>query len=240
MIAGRTPDLDELYSDGPHLGTYSYEIGQPKLDLERTVSVEGSLEYNTSKSQMRFTGFHNFSPNYHISTAQGTGYEPGADWIEWGSGSSGWLYKYQMKGLRARIYGWESDLSYRLNKWTFLGSSISVTRGENLSQDRPLEYMPPDKLQLSTEFKFNPLSVALNLKKVFPQTRLGEFETRTDGFSILDINSSYTFYSSNISHKFIFQLNNIFDQVYYNHLSRIKSIMPEEGRSLNIQYRMVF
>ena len=72
MIAGRTPDLDELYSDGPHLGTYSYEIGQPKLDLERTVSVEGSLEYNTSKSQMRFTGFHNFSPNYHISTAQGT------------------------------------------------------------------------------------------------------------------------------------------------------------------------
>lgn len=240
MIAGRTPDLDELYSDGPHLGTYSYEIGQPKLDLERTVSVEGSLEYNTSKSQMRFTGFHNFSPNYHISTAQGTGYEPGADWIEWGSGSSGWLYKYQMKGLRARIYGWESDLSYRLNKWTYLGSSISVTRGENLSHNRPLEYMPPDKLQLSTEFKFNPLSVALNLKKVFPQTRLGEFETRTDGFSILDINSSYTFYSSNISHKFIFQLNNIFDQVYYNHLSRIKSIMPEEGRSLNIQYRMVF
>ena len=96
------------------------------------------------------------------------------------------------------------------------------------------------KHQLSTEFKFNPLSVVLNLKKVFPQTRLGEFETRTDGYSILDINSSYTCYSSNISHKFIFQLNNIFDQVYYNHLSRIKSIMPEEGRSLNIQYRMVF
>lgn len=240
MIAGRTPDLDELYSDGPHLGTYSYEIGQPNLELERTISIESSLEYNTSKSQMRLTGYHNFSPNYHISTAQGTGYETGADWIEWGSGASGWLYKYQMKGLRARIYGWESDVKHELNKWLNFGGSISVTRGENLSENRPLEYMPPDKVQLSTELNLSPLLFSLNLKKVFPQTRLGEFETRTDGYSIIDINGNYTIRSANISHKIILQLDNIFNEVYYNHLSRIKTIMPENGRSLNIQYRVVF
>ena len=240
MIAGRTPDLDELYSDGPHLGTYSYEIGQPNLELERTISIEASLEHKTPKSQMRLTGYQNYSPNFHISTAQGTGYEPGADWIEWGSGSSGWLYKYQMKGLRAQIYGWESDLRYELNKWIHLGGNISVTRGENLSQNRPLEYMPPDKVQFSTEFDLNPLAVVFNLKKVLPQTKLGEFETRTEGFSVFDINGSYTIHSSNISHKLIFQLDNIFNEVYYNHLSRIKTIMPEKGQSLNIQYRVVF
>ncbi len=240
MITGRTPDLDELYSDGPHLGTYSYEIGQPNLDLERTINFEASLEHKTPKSQMRFTGYQNFSPNFHISTALGTGYEPGADWIEWGSGSSGWLYKYQMKGLRAQIYGFESDLRYQLNNLIYFGGSISVTRGDNLSQNRALEYMPPDKVQFSTEFDLNPLSVSLNLKKVFPQTRLGEFETKTDGFFIMNLNGSYTIQSSKISHKFIFQLDNIFDEVYYNHLSRIKTIMPEKGRSVNIQYRLVF
>ena len=240
MFAGRTPDLDELYSDGPHLGTYSYEIGQPNLDLERTISIEVSLEHNTPKSQMRLTGYQNFSPNYHISSAQGTGYEPGADWIEWGSGSSGWLYKYQMKGLRAQIYGWESDLRHELNKWIYLSGNISITRGENLTDDKDLEYMPPDKIQFSTGFKRDPLSFELNLKKVFPQTRLGEFETRTDGFSVMDINGTYTIQLSNISHKFIVQLDNIFNEVYYNHLSRIKTIMPEKGRSLNIQYRIVF
>ena len=240
MITGRTPDLDELYSDGPHLGTYSYEIGQPNLDLERTINFEASLEHKTPKSQMRFTGYQNFSPNFHISTALGTGYEPGADWIEWGSGSSGWLYKYQMKGLRAQIYGFESDLRYQLNNLIYFGGSISVTRGDNLSQNRALEYMPPDKVQFSTEFDLNPLSVSLNLKKVFPQTRLGEFETKTDGFFIMNLNGSYTIQSSKISHKFIFQLDNIFNEVYYNHLSRIKTIMPEKGRSVNIQYRLVF
>ena len=240
MIAGRTPDLDELYSDGPHLGTYSYEIGQPNLKLERTLSFETSLKYKTPKSQMRLTGYQSFSPNYHISTAMGSGYEPGADWIEWGSGSSGWLYKYQMKGLRAQMYGLESDLRYELNTLIYVGGSISVTRGDNLSQNRPLEYMPPDKVQLSTGFDLNPLYISLNLKKVFPQTRLGEFETRTEGFMIFDLNGSYTIHSSNISHKFIFQLDNIFNEVYYNHLSRLKTIMPEKGRSLNIQYRIVF
>jgi iron complex outermembrane receptor protein len=100
--------------------------------------------------------------------------------------------------------------------------------------------MPPDKFQLSTEFQFEPLSISLNLKKVLPQTRLGEFETKTEGFSVLDINSSYTIHSSSVSHKFIIQLENIFNEVYYNHLSRIKTIMPEKGRSLNIQYRVVF
>ena len=222
------------------MGTYSYEIGQPNLKLERTLSFETSLKYKTPKSQMRLTGYQSFSPNYHISTAMGSGYEPGADWIEWGSGSSGWLYKYQMKGLRAQMYGLESDLRYELNTLIFIGGSISVTRGDNLSQNRPLEYMPPDKVQLSTGFDLNPLYISLNLKKVFPQTRLGEFETRTEGFMIFDLNGSYTIHSSNISHKFIFQLDNIFNEVYYNHLSRLKTIMPEKGRSLNIQYRIVF
>ena len=145
-----------------------------------------------------------------------------------------------MKGLRAQIYGWESDLRYELNKWIYLVGNISVTRGENLSQNRALEYMPPDKVQFSTELELDPVSVALNLKKVFPQTRLGEFETSTDGYSVIDINGSYTIHSSNISHKLIIQLDNILDEVYYNHLSRIKTIMPEKGRSVNIQYRVVF
>ena len=240
MMTGRTPDLDELYSDGPHLGTYSYEIGQPNLESEKTIGAELSLDYKTSKSEIRLTGYHNYSPNYHISSVMGAGYEPGADWIEWGSGSSGWLYKYQMKGLKAQINGWESNFSYNLSKLIILGGNISVTRGQNLSMNKPLEYMPPDKIQISTAFDLKPLLFSMNFKKVSPQQRLGEFETKTDGFFIFDLNGSYTIHHSKILHKFIFQLDNIFNEIYYNHLSRIKTIMPEKGQSFNFQYRISF
>ena len=35
-------------------------------------------------------------------------------------------------------------------------------------------------------------------------------------------------------------MNNIFNAEYYNHLSRIKDIMPEAGRSLSLQYETDF
>ena len=35
-------------------------------------------------------------------------------------------------------------------------------------------------------------------------------------------------------------MNNVFNVKYYNHLSRIKDIMPEPGRSLSLQYELDF
>ena len=250
MLTGQAPGIEDLYSDGPHLGTYAYEIGQPTLDLEKTISLEASLEHHTDKSEIRLTGYQNFSPNYHISSKMGECEQEfvdgeghpcaGADFIEWGSGSSGWLYKYQMQGLRVLIYGLESDLKYKLTKSINFYGSISVIRGENLSENKPLAYMPPDKFLFSTELDLNPITATLTLKKVSPQERLGEFETRTDGYFLTDVSGTYIINSSNIIHKIIFRIDNIFDQEYYNHLSRMKLIMPEKGRSIGIQYRLVF
>ena len=99
--------------------------------------------------------------------------------------------------------------------------------------------MPPDKFLLSTEVDLDPFLLALQVKRVSPQTRLGEFERRTEGFIIAGLNGSYTIPSSQLNHKVVFQIDNIFNEEYYNHLSRLKSIVPEKGRSINIQYRIV-
>tara|TARA_B100001250_G_scaffold52140_1_gene40700 strand:- start:193 stop:2463 length:2271 start_codon:yes stop_codon:yes gene_type:complete len=254
MLTGRSPSIEDLYSDGPHLGTYSYEIGQPTLNLEKTIGVEASLEYYTDKSEIRLTGFQNFSPNYHISSKMGdcpeaVNWNPsmgishpcaGADFIEWGSGSSGWLYKYQMDGHRVSVYGLESEFKYKLTSSVNLYGSASIVIGENLSDKIPLAYMPPDKYIFSTELDLNPFSSMLTLKKVSPQDRLGAFETITDGYFLADMSGAYILYSNNFTHKIILSVDNIFNEVYYNHLSRIKAIMPEKGQSLNLQYRILF
>ena len=240
MFAGRTPSIENLYSDGPHLGTYAYEIGQPALDLERTIGLESSIEYHNNTTELKVTGYHNYSPNFHISTKMGDGYVPGADWIEWGSGSSGWLYKYQMKGLKSKIYGFESDFSHQVGPWLSFYGNMSITRGENITEQTPLAYMPPDKISVSTAFDLGLLSIIFQFQKVLPQTRLGEFETPTDGCNLTNINGSYAIYTTRLTHKIIFQVDNVFDSIYYNHLSRIKRIMPEKGRSIGLQYRIVF
>ena len=100
--------------------------------------------------------------------------------------------------------------------------------------------MPPDKYFLSTELDLNRTSVLFTLKKVLPQERLGEFETRTDGYILTNLTMTYLINKFSINHKIIFEIDNIFDQTYYNHLSRLKLIMPEEGRNFRLQYRIFF
>ena len=145
-----------------------------------------------------------------------------------------------MQGLRSFIYGFESEGYYKLTRAIKIFSSISILRGENISGNRPLSYMPPDKFLFTTEIDKNPIFASLTFKKVFPQSRIGEFETKTDGYFLIDISGAYIFQSSEAIHKILFQVDNIFDQEYYNHLSRLKLIIPEKGRSIGIQYRVVF
>ena len=45
----KPPRVEELYSDGPHLGTYSYEIGKPNLDLEEIYGIESSIKYDNKE-----------------------------------------------------------------------------------------------------------------------------------------------------------------------------------------------
>jgi len=80
----------------------------------------------------------------------------------------------------------------------------------------------------------------LQITQAFSQNRLGEFEQPTNGYTLIDLFGSYDLNVGNGSHKIIFQFNNILDEIHYNHLSKIKTIMPEMGRSVSIQYRFLF
>ena len=78
------------------------------------------------------------------------------------------------------------------------------------------------------------MSFSINLihKKVFSQNRIGLYESATPGYETYNVTGTYTIRNSWAIHKFILQIDNIFDRKYYNHLSRIKSIMPEKWRRI--------
>ena len=240
MRTGKTPDIESLYSDGPHLGSYSYEIGNPYLELERTLGFESSLQYAKNRFSLLMNGYYNQSPSYHQYIKKGDGYKPGADWIEWGSGAAGWLYIYEMKGVKSEINGGEIQASY-LGKNMDINADFSFVRGLDKTNNTNLSFMPADKFQLTLSTKENrDLTASIRFTEGFEQSRLGEFETITPGYSLIDIYGSYSFGSSNGNHRLIFNVNNILDEEYYNHLSKIKTIMPEFGRRISLQYRYLF
>tara|TARA_B100001996_G_scaffold63978_2_gene46020 strand:+ start:10131 stop:12311 length:2181 start_codon:yes stop_codon:yes gene_type:complete len=240
MLLQRAPGIEDLFSDGPHLGSYSYEIGEPNLGLELTQGIEASLSYQKNRLASTLTAYSNYSPNFHLSSKIGDGYVPGSDWIEWGSGSSGWLYKYKMRGLKTRIYGIEFDINYKAD-YVMISVDYSTVIGNNISEGIPLPYIPPSKSRIKFIFEeIKNFTPTLQITQAFSQNRLGEFEQPTNGYTLIDLFGSYDLNVGNGSHKIIFQFNNILDEIHYNHLSKIKTIMPEMGRSVSIQYRFLF
>ena len=239
LYTSRAPKIEDLFSDGPHLGSYSYEIGDPTLDAENTLGFENTLSFFNNRTTLNLTTYFNYSSNFHIFQKMGEGYEPSADWIEWGSGSSGWLYKYKLKGLESMIYGFEPNLKLNLKYFGFLANA-SICRGINLDNNIPIAYIPPDLIRFQIEKNIHFLNNTLEVIFVSKQDKLGEFETQTNGYQLLNYNCSYTFSRNENFHQLIFQATNILNETYYNHLSKIKMIMPEAGRGFNINYRMHF
>ena len=247
MKTDRAPRVEELYSDGPHLASYAFEVGNPDLKSEKIYGIENSIKYYGNKIDFALVGFYNYSPYYFEMTRDGNCEFPedwqawlghpcaGEDWIDWGSGAAGWLYKYTAKGNEAVIQGIEIDFGYSFTDNFKINYNYSMVRGDNKTTNMPLSYMNPTKEILDISYYKNNYSLKLRFKNIHDQNRLGEFETPTEGALLTDFLVNFQFRRHNIA----VQFNNIYDEIHYNHLSRIKDVTPEAGRNTHIVYKIM-
>ncbi len=246
MHTMRAPRVEELYSDGPHLASYAFEIGNPNLESERIYGIENSLSYSSDPVNFSFVTFYNYSPYFFEMTKDGLceipeDWQPwtthpcyGADFIDWGSGEFGWLHKYSSKGNEVVIKGYEIDLKYVLGN-IHLSYNRSYVEGDNTTTGMPLSYMNPKKEILTFDVINKSINYKIRFSKIYTQDRIGEFETITEGTFLTDLAVNYSFKT----HSLTIQMNNIFDQTYYNHLSRIKDLTPEPGSSIHLNYKVI-
>ena len=96
--------------------------------------------------------------------------------------------------------------------------------------------MSHSKQTLTFDYKYDLINYKIRFSQIHAQKRLGEFEQYTPGAFLTDLVISYNDQTKNIT----IQLNNIFNVIYYNHLSRIKAITPEAGRNFSINYKLFF
>jgi iron complex outermembrane receptor protein len=83
-------------------------------------------------------------------------------------------------------------------------------------------------------------SAGTTLRAAARQDRVDQFEEPTDGYAVVDMHAQYLLPRFSMMHSFSFSVNNIADTVYRKHLSRVKVIMPEPGRSFKFSYRVYF
>jgi len=233
----RAPSLEELYSEGPHLASLSFEIGNPELDPERSIAKEIFTRWQGAKSTFKAAVFHNdFSNfNYARNTGQANSRFPS-------------LNNYQFVGTEAELYGFEVAAEHQfLQNWV-IDASASFTIGQQDTTDqngnnpgtRPLPQIPPFKAKSSLKYAKDGFEIGSRFTFAAEQNRTGEFEDPTDSYFLTDIFAQYRFDTNKLLHTISLNVNNLLDEEYYNHLSRIKDLRPEPGRNFSILYRIYF
>lgn len=231
----RAPSLEELYSEGPHLASFSYEIGNPELDPERSLAKEVFTRWQGNNSYFEVALFHNQFSNFIFAQNTGT---PNSRFPT--------LNNYQFVGNEALLYGFEISTEFEVINNIVLEASTSYTHAQQevitngVSTTKPLPQIPPLKVKGAIKYSKNAFNAGTKFQFANKQTRLGEFETKTDSYFLTDIFTQYRFDSKSLLHTISLNINNIFDTEYYNHLSRIKDIRPEPGRNISLLYKVYF
>ncbi|WP_445666239.1 TonB-dependent receptor [Fodinibius sp. AD559] len=235
----RAPSQEELFSQGPHLASYSFEVGNPDLDPERGLGKEIYFRYRSSDLRAEFTVFHNRFSNYNY--ARNTGQR---------SSQNQSLFIYQFTGTKAVLSGIEFSSQFKLSSNWALSTSASYTHGKrkpfeseqtNISEEwKPLPVIPPFKGKIELSYTYDKLKVGTKTKIAAAQKRTGEFETPTDSYTVFSVFSQYRFEKWDLLHTISLNANNILNTTYRNHLSRIKEIYPEPGRNISLLYRLYF
>ena len=232
MKTFRAPGIEELFSDGPHLAVYSYEIGNAELEPETGYGAEFFVRYATDRFRLNLILFRNRIYNYLIPTNTGL--------KEWGSGAAGWLWIYQYMGHHVLMNGVELQIGGEVLPKIRLDFDMSGVRGRLEPTRRPLERIPPLNGKLVLRYMPSPFHFHVTSRFSGGQTRLGEFEEPTDGYLVYDIGGYLNFSWWQLENRVVFEIENLLDTAYREHLSLIKAVMPEPGRNVKFLYKLNF
>jgi iron complex outermembrane receptor protein len=226
--AFRTPDLTELYSQGPHLATYSVEIGNPDLGAETGLGTDLFLRVTRDRVKGELAAFRNAISHYIFPRQTGE--------TDMATG----LPIYRFAGEDAVLTGLEGGAEWSLTNRLVLDGSASYVRGTLTGTDEPLPLIPPLSGRVGVRYETPGYFVGAGAKVASRQDRLGEFEETTAGYTVLEAMAGYRFVALGRAHTLTLRADNITDQVYRDHLSRIKDLMPQPGRSISLLYRVNF
>ncbi len=262
----RAPSAAELFSNGPHIGTNTFEVGalyevEPHgdhLDIEvSNQDVELETSYNLDMTWRKFEGdfgfvvsaFYNHIEDYYYQQDTGLFMEGGHDHdehnaVEEDHGEEEGLPVFVYRQDDVDLYGLEAEFVYQVTsslKATVFGDYIRA----ELSDGGNLPRIPPMRVGGQLNYQAEQYAAELSVSHYFEQNDIAAYETSTDSYTMLDANFNY--YLSGVSDSdwasdtIVFvKGQNLTDEEARVHSSFLKEDAPLPGRSISLGIRGSF
>ena len=222
----RAPALEELYNNGPHIGTISFEVGDPNLTSEVGNGLEVSLRRESRRVRGELNAFYYGFDNFVFPFASGEVREG--------------LPVLHFTQLDSRFLGMEVGGGLRLRDGLWLNAGMDFVDARETTRNTPLPRIPPLRGKVGFDWRRGRFSIKPEVVMAAAQHQTFTTETRTAGYTVLNFKASYTIPTQHLAHQFSVNVFNIGDRLYRNHSSFIKDLAPEIGRGLRFTYAVRF
>lgn len=214
----RLPLAQELYANGGHFATNTYELGNDRLSKEKSNNVELGFHYDNEKFDYHVHVYHNWFDDYIYAQTL----DRYKDFR---------LVKYTQD--QARFYGAEAEAGYQISDMYKVGVFGDYVRGKIDNENAPR--VPAGRLGTKVNADFGDgFSGSAEYYHVFQQDKIAAYETDTQSYNMLNLGVAYSGKYSNVGdYRVYLNANNLLDDQVYQHASFLSTI-PQVGRNFTV------
>ena len=240
----RAPDTAELYSDGAHHATESYDVGTSTLDTESAVGIEVILRKKIGNVTGQLSAFHTKYKNFiFLEEKDPESFRNGEGEVVAETADHA-LAEKEYEAVDAEFQGVEFEIDWLAMEnqgWDLLLSAYGdAVRGKNKTEGGNLPRIPAARIGFGFEVQQEKLDFGMKLLRSLKQDKIAghgdHAETITEAYSVLSAFASYDIsIGDNVGTLFL-RGNNLTDELAYNHTSLLKSSAPLAGRSVEVGF----
>lgn len=224
----RAPNAEELLSNGPHLATSTYEVGDPTLGKETAWGGEVTLKFVDNANYLAVNAFATRYRDFIYERFTGEE-EDGLPVAEY-------------TAANARFWGFEVEAGTEQPMGPGLATleaSAEYVRARDTTNGHPVPRMPSLSARMAVGYELNPVAGRLELVWADKQTRTAPFELPTDSYTVLNASVDWRPLEQR-DLTLMVEVRNITNEEVRLSTSMLKDRLPQPGRDYRISLRTGF
>lgn len=227
--ATKLPAAEELFSNGLHAATQTFEVGNPDLQEETGLGLDLSLRLETKGFSAELTWFRQDFDNFIFQAFTGAEDE-GFPVVLYSQEDA----RFSGVELEARVELLERE-SHHLHL-SLVGDLVDA----ELDSGNDLPRIPPKRLGAGLHYHSEHWNASTELRWVDQQNDLAINETPTDGYTLVNASLGYRLLLRNQIVDILLRGRNLTDEEARTHTSFLKDVAPLPGRNITLALKFQF
>ncbi|WP_207425111.1 TonB-dependent receptor domain-containing protein [Pedobacter sp. SYSU D00535] len=228
--AWRPPVVSELFSNGLHHGSASYEIGDETLESEKSYKWISTLEHQSDRLRFDLSLFLNRIDNYIYLKPSGTFYQS----------IRGVFPEFYYSQTKALLTGGDIGLSYNLTKALEYELKGALVRAKDLRTEGYLPWIPSDRLENSLAYRWAGRESFVKFSHLLV-ARQNRYESGSDyaappaGYQLLGLEAGTSFLFGKTRVLLNTSISNLGNTLYKDYMNRFRYYAHDQGRNITVR-----